>query len=323
MRYADRRAARPRRRDRAAHPQDQARRRPRSSRPRLRRRARQSLSVRSHGGPQGGGDGDRWRSQRRRRRPWRARGAHEERRPQAGARQHPARQSRQAACSTWTSKASTSTSSSPARGRRAARRSSSSWPSRCTRPITATSTTTRSADPRRLKGSSLAHAGDPKWAAPRDRASWPSKTGSPACGRCCPKGLPVDDPDLDPIFAAMNEANLPIVHHIFFYEAPYFPGYRDVWGNAAFARTAAHVVGRAAAARLRVDQRPARSLPNLRVGMVETGHGWLPNFILRLDKQIRFVVQRHGAARARAHAARVRRDGPGLLRDRGRSKGRR
>ena len=105
-----------------------------------------------------------------------------------------------------------------------------------------------------------------------------------------PEGLPIDDPDLDPIFAAMNEANLPIVHHSFFYEAPYFPGYRDVWGNAAFARTAAHVWGAQRLLGYVLISGMLDRFPNLRVGCVETGHGWIANFIVRLDKQIRFVT---------------------------------
>ena len=52
-------------------------------------------------------------------------------------------------------------------------------------------------------------------------------------------GLPVDDPDLAPIWEAMDETNLPYCHHSFFYEPPYFPGYRDIWGNAVVARTLA------------------------------------------------------------------------------------
>ena len=35
----------------------------------------------------------------------------------------------------------------------------------------------------------------------------------------------------------------PSLYHSFFYEPPYFPGYRDVWGNLAVARTAAHPWG--------------------------------------------------------------------------------
>jgi hypothetical protein len=87
----------------------------------------------------------------------------------------------------------------------------------------------------------------------------------------------------------MNDADLPIIHHSFFYEAPYFPGYRDVWGNAAFARTAAHVWGAQRLLGYVLISGLLDLYPRLRVGCVETGHGWLPNFIVRLDKQIRFV----------------------------------
>jgi len=146
-----------------------------------------------------------------------------------------------------------------------------------------------SADTRRLKGLILAHAGDPEWAA-REITTMAQKDWVAGVWIVLPEGLPIDDPDLDPIFAAMNEANLPIVHHSFFYEAPYFPGYRDVWGNAAFARTAAHPWGAQRLLGYVLISGLLDRYPNLRVGTVETGHGWLPNFILRLDKQIRFVA---------------------------------
>ncbi len=58
-----------------------------------------------------------------------------------------------------------------------------------------------------------------------------------------PEGLPIDDPVLDPLWGAMNDADLPIMHHSFFYEPPYFPGYRDMWGNVVVARAAAHPWG--------------------------------------------------------------------------------
>ena len=145
-----------------------------------------------------------------------------------------------------------------------------------------------SADPRRLKGLLLAPGADPEWAADTIRkhagdewlaAVWP----------VLPEGLPVDDPDLEPIWQAMDEADLPIMHHSFFYEAPYFPGYRDIWGNVAVARTAAHVWG---AQRLMAYVLVSGMLdryPNLRVATVETGHGWLPHWIIRLTSQIDYV----------------------------------
>jgi hypothetical protein len=54
-----------------------------------------------------------------------------------------------------------------------------------------------------------------------------------------PEGKPIDHPDLGPLWDVMNDAHLPILFHSFFYEPPYFPGYRDIWGNAVVARTLA------------------------------------------------------------------------------------
>ena len=145
-----------------------------------------------------------------------------------------------------------------------------------------------SADPRRLKGLLLAPGADPEWAAKTilDHADeeWLS-----AVWPVLPEGLPVDDPDLEPIWAAMNECDLPIVHHSFFYEAPYFPGYRDIWGNVAVARTAAHVWGAQRLISYVLVSGMLDRYPNLRVGTVETGHGWLPNWIIRLTSQIDYV----------------------------------
>src|SRR5947209_2120913 len=88
------------------------------------------------------------------------------------------------------------------------------------------------ADPRRLKSMVLAPATDPTasahvieklanddWVA----AVWP----------LLPEGLPLDEPDLEPIWAAANAADLPIMYHGFTIETPYFPGYRDEIGRAS------------------------------------------------------------------------------------------
>ena len=66
--------------------------------------------------------------------------------------------------------------------------------------------------------------------------------------------MPIDDPDLNPLWEIMNDLHLPIMHHSFFYEPPYFPGARDIWGNSAIARTAAHPWGalRCASAMMRL-----------------------------------------------------------------------
>lgn len=145
-----------------------------------------------------------------------------------------------------------------------------------------------SADHRRLKGLIIAPAADPTWAAATIRELAQEKWVA-AVWPVIPEGLPVDDPDLEPIWKAMAEADLPYCHHSFFYEPPYFPGYRDVWGNTVVARTAAHVWGAERLLAYLLLSGILDRYPNFRVGTVETGHGWLPNWILRLTSQSKFV----------------------------------
>jgi len=145
-----------------------------------------------------------------------------------------------------------------------------------------------SADSRRLKGLILAPGNDPQWAAKTIR----ELAGEPwvaAVWPLLPEGLPVDDPDLAPIFEAMDEANLPLLHHSFFYEPPYFPGYRDIWDNPVVARTAAHVWGAQRLISYVLISGMLDRYPNLRVGTVETGHSWLAHWIVRLNSQVSYV----------------------------------
>jgi uncharacterized protein len=145
-----------------------------------------------------------------------------------------------------------------------------------------------SADSRRLKGLILAHGGDPAWAARTIRQlakeDWPA-----AVWAILPEGLPIDDPDLAPMFEAMDEAGFPLVHHSFFYEPPYFPGYRDIWGNGIVARTAAHMWGAERLLAYVLISGMLDRYSTLRVATVETGHGWLPHWLIRLTSQSHFV----------------------------------
>src|SRR5208283_4261009 len=142
--------------------------------------------------------------------------------------------------------------------------------------------------PGRLKSMILVPGGDVEWAVrevkrlrnePRVTAVWP----------LLPEGKPIDHPDLAPLWDEMNDAYLPILFHSFFYEPPYFPGYRDIWGNAAIARTAAHPWGAQRSLAYIIAGGVLDRYPNLKVGFAETGHGWLPNWLLRLDSQIHYV----------------------------------
>ncbi len=87
-----------------------------------------------------------------------------------------------------------------------------------------------STNPDRLKSITLAQAADIEWAVSEVKAVSQEKWVV-AVAPVLPEGMPVDHPDLDPLWEVMNDAHLPILHHSFTFEAPYLPGYRDIWGN--------------------------------------------------------------------------------------------
>jgi len=145
-----------------------------------------------------------------------------------------------------------------------------------------------SADPRRLKSMVLAPATDPSWAAQaitelaKDdwvAAVWP----------LLPEDLPVDDPELEPIWAAANDADLAVMYHGFTIETPYFPGYRDAWDNPAMGRCAGQTWGGQRFLSFMLMGGMLDRYPRLRVGTLECGHGWLPHWLLRLTRQIAYV----------------------------------
>jgi hypothetical protein len=145
-----------------------------------------------------------------------------------------------------------------------------------------------SADAERLRATILAPASDPAWAA--------SQIAALAAERCVaavtvvlPEGMPVDDPDLHPIWAAMGDADLPLLHHSFFYEPPYFPGYRDVWGHVALARAAAHPWGAQRLLGYVILSGLLDQFPNLRIGFAECSGGWLPSWLVRLQGQASYL----------------------------------
>ena len=146
-----------------------------------------------------------------------------------------------------------------------------------------------SPDPSRLKSALIVSAADPEWSAKhiKNNAAQPSLSSVMVT---LPQGTPIDDPDLEPIWAAMAEADLPILHHSFFYEPPYFPGYRDVWDNIVVARSAAHPWGAQLIVAYLLLSGVFDRYSNLRIGFSETGVGWLPQWLLRLDMQSRHLI---------------------------------
>lgn len=145
-----------------------------------------------------------------------------------------------------------------------------------------------SADPGRLKGTMLAPGAEPEWAA-REIARVSNEAWVCAVTVVLPEGLPVDDPSLHPIWRAMSDADLPILHHSFFYEPPYFPGYRDIWGHVAVARAAAHPWGAQRLLGYLLLSGLMDQYQNLRVGFAECSTGWLPAWLSRLEGQADYL----------------------------------
>ena len=142
--------------------------------------------------------------------------------------------------------------------------------------------------PSRLKSMLVVPGGDVKWAVEevksRGQEPWVS-----AVWPLLPAGMPVDHPGLDPLWEVMNDLHLPIFFHSFFYEPPYFPGYRDIWGNAAVARTAAHPWAAARFLSYLIVGRIFDRFPNINAAAAEVGQGWLPHWAIRLGEMINYV----------------------------------
>ncbi|HEV2335051.1 MAG TPA: amidohydrolase family protein [Stellaceae bacterium] len=99
-----------------------------------------------------------------------------------------------------------------------------------------------------------------------------------------PFGVPLDHPELEPIYAAAAELDLAIVLHTFTVMPPYAPGGLDTWDNLWLQRSAAHPwCGMRNMAAL-IGSGVMDRHPKLRIATLEAGHGWLPFWIARLDE---------------------------------------
>jgi predicted TIM-barrel fold metal-dependent hydrolase len=99
-----------------------------------------------------------------------------------------------------------------------------------------------------------------------------------------PVGMPLDHPDLEPLYAEAAELDLAVVLHTFTVMPPYAPGGEDTWDNLWLQRSAAHPwCGMRNMAAL-IGSGVMDHYPTLRIGTLEAGHGWLPFWIKRLDE---------------------------------------
>ena len=103
------------------------------------------------------------------------------------------------------------------------------------------------------------------------------------------KDIPVDHPDLEPIWKAAQEHDLPVVHHSNTWNPPYFPGYQDLWDNIFLGRLASHPWGGMRFMAAFIGAGILDRYPSLRMGVLECGFGWLPFWAKRMDEQAVYV----------------------------------
>ena len=101
--------------------------------------------------------------------------------------------------------------------------------------------------------------------------------------------MPLDHPDLEPIWAAAAEHDLPIAEHTNTWGFPYFPGYRDVWENVLLARSASHPWNAQRFIAAFIGAGIMDRYPDIRVGVIETGCSWLPFWSARITEQQDYV----------------------------------
>jgi predicted TIM-barrel fold metal-dependent hydrolase len=104
-----------------------------------------------------------------------------------------------------------------------------------------------------------------------------------------PYGMPLDHPDLEPVWAAAAEFDLSITLHTFTVMPPYAPGGLDNWENLFLQRSASHPwCGMRNMAAL-IASGVMDRYPNLRIGTLEAGHGWLPFWMARIDEHAQTI----------------------------------
>ncbi len=103
------------------------------------------------------------------------------------------------------------------------------------------------------------------------------------------RDIPVDHPDLEPIWKAAEAHDLAVVHHSETWHPPYFPGYQDLWDNIFLGRLASHPWGAMRFVAAFIGAGIMDRYPRLRVGILESGFGWLPFWARRMDEQAVYV----------------------------------
>jgi uncharacterized protein len=142
--------------------------------------------------------------------------------------------------------------------------------------------------PTRLKTMIVASTRNPAEAV-REIRQWGTSKWAVAVLPLLAKEIPIDHPDLEPIWQAAQEHDLPVVHHSLTRNPPYFPGYQDLWDNIFLGRLAAHPWGGMRFMAAFIGSGILDRYPRLRMGILECGFGWLPFWAKRMDEQAVYV----------------------------------
>ncbi|MEL0106636.1 MAG: amidohydrolase family protein [Rhodospirillaceae bacterium] len=99
-----------------------------------------------------------------------------------------------------------------------------------------------------------------------------------------PVGMPLDHPDLEPVWKAAADHDLCVALHTFTVMPPYAPGGLDNWENLFLQRSASHPwCGMRNMASL-IGSGLMDRYPDIRIGTLEAGHSWLPFWMARTDE---------------------------------------
>jgi predicted TIM-barrel fold metal-dependent hydrolase len=143
--------------------------------------------------------------------------------------------------------------------------------------------------PDRLGGVILACARDVE-SSVREMRRWGKSRWAWAVMLYAPYGVPLDHPDFEPIWAEAATLDLAVVLHTFTVMPPYAPGGQDTWDNLWLQRSAAHPwCGMRNMAAL-IGSGVMDRYPELRIGTLEAGHGWLPFWIARIDEHAETIA---------------------------------
>jgi predicted TIM-barrel fold metal-dependent hydrolase len=139
--------------------------------------------------------------------------------------------------------------------------------------------------PHRLKSMISAHA-DYIEASVQEIKRWSGSPWVVGVYVSLPIDYPLDHPDLQPIWQAIDEAGLCFIHHSF---SQGYPGYRDLWRNPFLGRSASHPWGAMRAMGAFFGAGLFERYKNLRFAVLESGFGWLPFWAMRMEDQAHYM----------------------------------